>query len=601
MSSSKEHQVPKRKRVYQACDPCRKRKYKCDGVRPSCGTCERSSLSCSWSARSSGHQQTATDNVAETKEKGPRARYVDLLQTRLRDLETLAREHGLDPGALLLAHQQETARRALAQSATENTAVTPELMDLSSGSSSVSLDSSAMSNLAEGNGQLSDQALSDLLAEEEDYSNEPNIAQTALDELVELFIACHYHVQPHNFLHHCTFMRELRSHSPLLMNAVYTLGAKYSNLFPGRPQYRAGDLFYERAEQLLHQSQAAADIEVIHALLLLSAHALSSGRTLTGVQHLDSAISIALSLDLHLEPEIDPSQTWVVTETRRRTFWACFHGDRQMANLGFRPRRISLEIVRVQLPSAELLWQTVLKSGESPQPDAIRDIMTDPYIAFLKLHDIFDRILPDPIPSGHQDNIRLPTWLYLPNPNSMEVGSYADRQSQLQGLDQELRAWFAGLPSWATHLGKYFIPDLTADKPLQSWFWVSVHLLYHTSRLLLRWPAMIDTVHSSTSLEYAKASAAVVGCREEAREIVRILAEVILPTNPTIKNLEPWTFGICIWQAATGYINLHRLGLLTEADDVLGSLGTCMEGFVGLGTHFEEGAKWTRDLLEATR
>ncbi|TPX72848.1 hypothetical protein SpCBS45565_g00194 [Spizellomyces sp. 'palustris'] len=599
MSSAKEHQVPKRKRVYQACDPCRKRKYKCDGVRPTCGTCERSSLSCSWSARSSGHQQTATDNVAEAKEKGPRARYVNLLQTRLRDLETLAREHGLDPGALLLAHQQETAGRALVEGATENTAVTPELMDLSSGSSSVSIDSSAMSHFAEDSGQLSNQALSDLLAKEKNHSNEPDIAQAALDELVELFIACHYHVQPHNFLHHCTFMRGLRNHSPLLMHAVYALGAKYSNLFPGRPQYRAGDLFYERArEQLLRQSEAAADIEVIHALLLLSAYALSSGRILAGVEHLDSAISIALSLDLH--QETNTSQTWVVTETRRRTFWACFHGDRQMANLGFRPRRISLEIVRVQLPSAELLWQTVLKSGESPQPDAIRDIMTDPYIAFLKLHDIFDRILPDPIPSGHQENIRLPTWIYIPNPNSMEVENYADRQSQLQRLDQELRAWFAGLPSWATHLGKYFIPDLSADKPLQSWFWVSVHLLYHTARLLLRWPAMIDTVRSS-SLEYAKASAAVVGCREEAREIVRILAEVILPTNPTIKNLEPCTFGICICQAATSYICLHRLGLLTEVDDVLGSLGTCMEGFVGLATHFEEGGKWTRDLLDATR
>lgn len=39
---------PQRKRVSKACDRCRRRKDKCDGKRPRCGTCEQSSAPCSW-------------------------------------------------------------------------------------------------------------------------------------------------------------------------------------------------------------------------------------------------------------------------------------------------------------------------------------------------------------------------------------------------------------------------------------------------------------------------------------------------------------------------------------------------------------------------
>lgn len=39
---------PQRKRVSKACDRCRRRKDKCDGKKPVCGTCEQSSAECSW-------------------------------------------------------------------------------------------------------------------------------------------------------------------------------------------------------------------------------------------------------------------------------------------------------------------------------------------------------------------------------------------------------------------------------------------------------------------------------------------------------------------------------------------------------------------------
>lgn len=54
-----------------ACVLCRKRKLKCDGMRPTCGTCKRLSHDCAY------------DEVR--KKSGPKRGYVKLLEQRLRE------------------------------------------------------------------------------------------------------------------------------------------------------------------------------------------------------------------------------------------------------------------------------------------------------------------------------------------------------------------------------------------------------------------------------------------------------------------------------------------------------------------------------------
>jgi hypothetical protein len=60
----------KAKRI--ACVLCRRRKLKCDGTRPTCGTCKRLSHECAY------------DEVR--KKSGPKRGYVKLLEQRLRRL-----------------------------------------------------------------------------------------------------------------------------------------------------------------------------------------------------------------------------------------------------------------------------------------------------------------------------------------------------------------------------------------------------------------------------------------------------------------------------------------------------------------------------------
>jgi len=66
-------QVPKPKRI--ACVLCRKRKLKCDGSKPACGTCTRLQHECSY------------DEVR--RKSGPKRGYVKALEARLAQVETL--------------------------------------------------------------------------------------------------------------------------------------------------------------------------------------------------------------------------------------------------------------------------------------------------------------------------------------------------------------------------------------------------------------------------------------------------------------------------------------------------------------------------------
>ncbi|KAF2088922.1 hypothetical protein K490DRAFT_38482 [Saccharata proteae CBS 121410] len=66
-----------------ACVLCRKRKLKCDGQRPSCGTCKRLSHDCAY------------DEVR--KKSGPKRGYVKALEARLQQVETMLKTQDVEP------------------------------------------------------------------------------------------------------------------------------------------------------------------------------------------------------------------------------------------------------------------------------------------------------------------------------------------------------------------------------------------------------------------------------------------------------------------------------------------------------------------------
>ncbi|KAG9304377.1 hypothetical protein G9A89_019939 [Geosiphon pyriformis] len=65
----------KRQRVSKACDTCRRKKVKCDGVQPRCGNCGAFNFDCTYNDT--------------TKKRGPPKGYIEAIETRLHRMESL--------------------------------------------------------------------------------------------------------------------------------------------------------------------------------------------------------------------------------------------------------------------------------------------------------------------------------------------------------------------------------------------------------------------------------------------------------------------------------------------------------------------------------
>ncbi|KAG0135364.1 fungal-specific transcription factor domain-containing protein [Tuber indicum] len=77
-STSADPEVPRPKRI--ACIVCRKRKLRCDGSKPSCGTCARLGHDCAY------------DEIR--RKSGPKRGYVKALEARLAQVETMLKDQG---------------------------------------------------------------------------------------------------------------------------------------------------------------------------------------------------------------------------------------------------------------------------------------------------------------------------------------------------------------------------------------------------------------------------------------------------------------------------------------------------------------------------
>ncbi|KAI9254837.1 hypothetical protein BY458DRAFT_413124, partial [Sporodiniella umbellata] len=62
-----------RKRLTQACELCRRKKIRCDGVKPECHNCQRFKTVCVYSTN--------------LKKRGPRQGYIEILEQRLAKME----------------------------------------------------------------------------------------------------------------------------------------------------------------------------------------------------------------------------------------------------------------------------------------------------------------------------------------------------------------------------------------------------------------------------------------------------------------------------------------------------------------------------------
>ncbi|KAJ5823304.1 Transcription factor [Penicillium robsamsonii] len=431
--------VPRPKRI--ACVVCRRRKLRCDGRRPSCGTCSRLGHECSY------------DEVR--KKSGPKRGYVKQLEARLAQVETLLK--GQDPEPIQRTSPPQPLENAFtAPIADESILDLPDLSVLGGlGGIGGNMDNS-FSSLA-GAGQPSQMSYPPLPTTQGGGNpqwdlislglEEPLPSQDVIDELEAIFFEKIYPTMP--IIHRPRYFAALTL-APNMRPPICLRYIIWSNAASVSDKYFfLHNHFYQRARKYAEMDEMKGFGENIVSLahcqtwifigiyefrmIFFPRAWLSVGKAarlalMLGLNRLDG-------VGIDVKQSILPPKDWTEREERRRVFWGAFAADRYSSVGTGWPILIDENDIRTNLPASE---ESFTKS--KPQRTLhLNDIITGdgvstlaPFACVVVLASLFGRNLvhihrPQPQDNDHDlngefwkrhrshDNILLHISLSLPD------------------------------------------------------------------------------------------------------------------------------------------------------------------------------------------
>ncbi|KAK4986315.1 hypothetical protein LTR66_007907 [Elasticomyces elasticus] len=526
-----ENGIPKVKRI--ACVLCRKRKLRCDGTKPSCGTCTRLARDCSY------------DEVR--RKSGPKRGYVKALEARLAQVETM------------LKTQDSTEQPANAsQSAPSNDAqpelssMVPEYAEVDMGGNNIDMTTHVPQvvdrYLDPPQGQFSNTALNTETYDmpyEEPLTwemiglglDEPLPNQDFLNELNQVYFDKIHPSIP--MIHRPRFFASMNlaphMRPPVCLRyAMWCLAAAVTDKYDSLQ-----DHFYQRARKYLHQDEMKGHGEfmstVAHAQtwLLVSSYEfkmmyfprawVSTGRATRMVQMLGLHRIDGIGLDV--KQCLPPSDDWTETEERRRTFWTCFCNDRY-ASIGTGwPMTIDEKDISTNLPVDEESFE---KSKPSPSTTLQKALESEgssqlsSYAGVIVMACLFGRNL---------------THLHRPGPDDRDHDLDGDFWKRHRNMDTILLNTALSLPD---HLR---LPMGISDPNV-----VFLNMNIHTSTICLHQAAIFkaDTNRMPSKIS-AESKIRCVTAAAEIASIMRIISHQDLSlTNPFL--------AFCLYVAARVFV-----------------------------------------------
>ncbi|KAI0387288.1 hypothetical protein F5Y04DRAFT_274147 [Hypomontagnella monticulosa] len=368
--------VPRPKRL--ACMICRKRKLRCDGIKPSCSTCTRLGHACAY------------DEVR--RKSGPKRGYVKALEERLKQVETLLNKNN-EP-AFIGADVAKTPNVTFEQNRSQRAPPTP---NFNVTNPSIALTTDRDMDRWHFNGE-SPQAATGGLDEFNFNGNmsmnigtmdnsftwemiglgleEPLPPQETIDELHQIFFDKIHPSLPmiHKFrylaamnlydmpLPFSTTMAPNQRPPVALRYAIWTQACAITDKFSD-----LRDLFYQRARKYVEADYVKGYgehmISVAHAQthVLLASYEFKMMYFPRAWMSTGSAVRLCQMIGLHrldgsgldVKQCLPPPRDWTEREERRRTFWMAFCKDRY-ASIGTGwPMTIDERDVMTNLPASE--------------------------------------------------------------------------------------------------------------------------------------------------------------------------------------------------------------------------------------------------------
>ncbi|CAG8548036.1 8887_t:CDS:2 [Ambispora gerdemannii] len=517
----------KRQRVSKACDTCRKKKVKCDGIQPCCGNCTAFGFECTYNDT--------------TKKRGPPKGYIEAIETRLHRMESLL-------GGLVQSNDPR-AEAVLAQLIQDddmgipNRRSTTGRPDYSSWrNSNVSNSSSTLSNNVENKDGSSSSVfgshdplttsdgkpiedLNDVMGvlsidennqvryhgrssglyllkkdnkegvlrvqnqgvwlsgkvvastNEFELLKHPELtelpSQEIFDHLLEIYFTHVHPIMP--IIYKPSFFNRLRNREPcphLLLNSMLALASRYSDnaeiqKYPDKPE-SVGSVFFERAKALLDFEYDHPRVSTVQALILLALREYGSGKVSRAWMYAGMSTRMAQDLGLHRNTEQwDPINfSHEEKETRKRVFWGCFILDRiSSANIG-RPLAIDEQDVDVLYPSEQEEDENELLPFKMDYPVSA---ISSPISSNTKLCEITGRI--------------------LHNIYAIRSTTKSHKESILSILDSSLTSWLITLPANLQY-------NPAADEPPAP-ATITLHIMYYSIIMLLHRPYLPNAKQSS--------------------------------------------------------------------------------------------------------
>ncbi|KAM0715476.1 hypothetical protein Q7P37_008974 [Cladosporium fusiforme] len=310
------------------CKSCRKRKIKCNRLKPTCEACQAFNCACIYDAT--------------PKKRGPKTDVLEALLKRVNGLEKRLKDENKPGTADELAIDDSIT--AIPEAAGPGTEIEKAIPQPAAPHIEPSRNE-ARNELSLQTGPVRRESFAVITD-----SHGTNASLT--EALIDIYFT-RLHGKPYYILDEpATRQRWRDSQLPrYVVNTIHAATIKYANHLCGGHN---GAVY--SSQEYLAQARAEIDVDEpsidhLQALLLLTMASFQNGKGKRSYMLLSHAVSMATALSLHSElpshMRIAPSER----EGRRRLFWTCYLMDRFTASGSKRPSSISDECIRLRLPS----------------------------------------------------------------------------------------------------------------------------------------------------------------------------------------------------------------------------------------------------------
>ncbi|KAJ5630281.1 uncharacterized protein N7484_010381 [Penicillium longicatenatum] len=445
-----------RKYTSRACEECRRRRAKCDGMRPSCSRCLDRGSRCQYSTAEDGRQPA------------PKS-YVVMLRNRIELLERVLRNHGIDAEASVAELMVEAE---LFNQQTDSNHAVDDLCVTFDGAltidESLNFDQDGeVRYFGPTSGRLLFQSSTTTSPEEDtpptdaSYTGGSGVTPDTPD-LISPHCATKYHecpfepdappiseeLQAHlinlyfdwdqpwlQVVNEQLFRESLASGgrycSPLLLNCILAVGSRYCDRIEVRTDPNdsntAGKMFICVAERLINNDLRWPKITTIQSLTIMGMYYIATGSDAAGWLQQGMANRLAIDMGFNMDPAVltgTVSLPAIEIELRRQIYWALYCHDKLSACYTGRVCTLLDSQGAVNKPDLECVSGVQLPSANGQLRAANQKTVTQLQRSMIDLCRIIEKILrslwsPKPLLHCHQRAaffdtalLELKTWYY---------------------------------------------------------------------------------------------------------------------------------------------------------------------------------------------